>query len=131
MSDEERTIMKRHPVIGENICKPLHSLQLVLPIIRHHHEKGDGSGYPDGLKGKEIPVTAQVLQIVDVYDSLMTKRPYKPAFSQDKSFEILAQEVDQGWWDKDLFKEFRDMMTTEEWQNKFNSLLQATSQNKV
>ncbi len=124
LTDEERKVMQRHSIIGENICNPLHSLKLVLPIIRHHHEKKDGSGYPDGLKGEEIPVTARVLQIVDVYDSLMTKRPYKPAFTQEKSFEILAQEVDKGWWDKDLFHEFKDMMSTEEWRKKFDNLLQ-------
>ena len=76
-------------MIGENICKPLRSMKLVLPIIRNHHEKFDGSGYPDGLKGEEIPITVRILQVVDVYDSLMTKRPYKPAFSQEKSFEIM------------------------------------------
>ena len=71
--------MRLHPVTGENICKPLKSLRDVLPIIRHHHEHWDGSGYPDGLQGDEIPLLARILQVVDVYDALRTARPYKPA----------------------------------------------------
>ncbi len=68
------------PSSGERICAPLKSFRFVLPIIRHHHEKFDGSGYPDGLRGEAIPVTARVLQIVDVYDALTTDRPYKRLF---------------------------------------------------
>jgi putative two-component system response regulator len=68
--------MKRHPLTGENICRPLRSLRLVLPIIRNHHEHFNGSGYPDGLQGPDIPVLARILQVVDVYDALRTARPY-------------------------------------------------------
>ena len=72
---DEWGIMRKHPVIGERICAPLKSFRFVLPIIRHHHERFDGSGYPDELKGEQIPLTARVLQIVDVYDALTTERP--------------------------------------------------------
>jgi putative two-component system response regulator len=65
LSTEEWTLMRQHPAIGEEICRPLKSFRSVLPIIRHHHEKIDGSGYPDGLSGNQIPLTARVLQIVD------------------------------------------------------------------
>jgi response regulator RpfG family c-di-GMP phosphodiesterase len=71
LTEEEWKIMREHPVVGERICAPLKSFRLVLPIIRHHHEKFDGSGYPDGLRGDAIPLAARVLQIVDVYDALM------------------------------------------------------------
>lgn len=77
LTPDEWRIIREHPVVGERICAPLKSFRFVLPIIRHHHEKLDGSGYPDGLSGEAIPVTARVLQMVDVYDALTTERPYK------------------------------------------------------
>jgi len=110
LSPEERAIMRRHPLVGERICSPLRSFRWVLPIIRNHHEKYDGSGYPDGLQGEQIPVTARVLQIGDVYDALHTERPYKRALSQDEAMRIMEQEVQQGWWDPNLFAQFRQMM---------------------
>ena len=82
----------------------------MLPVIRHHHEKLDGSGYPDGLKGKQIPVTARVLQLVDVYDALNTERPYKRALSSAEALETMEQEVKKGWWDPYFFGEFQRML---------------------
>src|SRR5712671_1333515 len=93
LTPEEWTLIREHSVIGERICAPLKSFRHVLPIIRHHHEKRDGSGYPDGLRGDAIPVTARVLQIVDVYDALTTDRPYKKAFSITDALQTLKQEV--------------------------------------
>ena len=89
LTPAEWEVMKLHPITGENICKPLHSLRLVLPIIRHHHEHSDGSGYPDGLRGSEIPVLPRLLQVVDVYDALRTARPYKPALSHEQAAETM------------------------------------------
>ncbi|HUK26467.1 MAG TPA: HD domain-containing phosphohydrolase [Terriglobales bacterium] len=106
LTPEEWKIMREHPVIGERICAPLKSFRAVLPIIRHHHEKFDGSGYPDGLRGEDIPVTARVLQIVDVYDALTTVRPYKPAFSITDALQTMKLEVERGWWDRHIFAEF-------------------------
>lgn len=108
---DEWKIMREHPVNGEHICMPLKSFRCVHPIIRHHHEKLDGSGYPDGIKGAEIPLTARVLQIVDVFDALTTERPYKRAMSINEAFEVMEAEVKKGWWDPDLFKEFKDMVS--------------------
>ena len=78
----------------------------MLPIIRHHHEKQDGSGYPDGLKGEQIPLTARILQITDIYDALSTDRPYRKALSPDKAFSIMREEVKRGWWDGSILDEF-------------------------
>src|ERR1017187_2599213 len=106
LTAEEWTLIKEHPVVGERICAPLKSFRLVLPIIRHHHEKLDGSGYPDGLRGDAIPVTARVLQIVDVYDALTTDRPYKKAFSVTDALQTMKEEVAKGWWDPHIFDQF-------------------------
>jgi putative two-component system response regulator len=110
LSPEEWEIMKRHPVTGENICKPLKSLRLVLPIIRHHHEHVDGSGYPDGLRGDEIPLLPRVLQVVDVYDALRTARPYKPALGHDQSAQTMCEKARQGLLDSSLVNEFLNML---------------------
>jgi putative two-component system response regulator len=110
LSAEEREIMETHPVVGERICAPLKSLKLVLPIIRHHHEHQDGSGYPDKLRGDQIPITARILQIVDVFDALTTNRPYRAALSMAKAFEILREECRRGWWDLRLVNELEDML---------------------
>lgn len=113
LSWEEQRVVHKHPVAGENICAPLKSFHLVLPIIRHHHEKQDGSGYPDRLRGEQIPLTARVLQIVDVYDALTTSRPYKTALTVGKALAIMQEEVERGWWDKAVFAEFRVLMRNE------------------
>jgi putative two-component system response regulator len=78
----------------------------VLPIIRHHHEKLDGTGYPDGLRGEEIPLTARILQVTDIYDALVTDRPYRAALSHESAIEIMRNEAARGWWDSHLIDEF-------------------------
>ena len=111
LTPEEHAIIRQHPVVGERICAPLKSFRLVLPIIRHHHEKLDGSGYPDGLRGGAIPLTARILQVVDVYDALTTERPYKRALPVAEVLETMAGEVRKGWWDPDIFAEFQQMVS--------------------
>jgi putative two-component system response regulator len=111
LTDEEWRIMKEHPVIGERICAPLKSFRLVLPIIRHHHEKLDGSGYPDGLKGAQIPLTARILQVVDVFDALTTDRPYRKALSFEAAFALMRAEVERGWWDRRLVEDFENLIS--------------------
>jgi putative two-component system response regulator len=110
LSEQEWKLMREHPVVGERICTPLKSFRLVLPIIRHHHEKLDGSGYPDGLRGDAIPITARILQIVDVYDALTTERPYKRAFSITDALQTMKEEVAKGWWDPHIFEQFEQLM---------------------
>jgi putative two-component system response regulator len=111
LTEADWVIMRQHPVIGENICKPLRSLKMVLPIIRHHHEHWNGSGYPDGLRGDDIPLLARVLQIVDVYDALRTARPYKAALGHDQSCEMMQREAEMGLWDPTLVREFFSMLS--------------------
>jgi putative two-component system response regulator len=110
LTPEEWRLMKEHPVVGERICAPLKSFRSVLPIIRHHHEKLDGSGYPDGLRGEAIPMTARILTVVDVYDALTTERPYKKAFSAAEALLTMKGEVAKGWWDPQIFGEFEQLI---------------------
>jgi putative two-component system response regulator len=121
----ERKIMQRHPVVGERICSPLKSFQLVLPVIRHHHEKMNGTGYPDKLKGEEIPLTARILQIVDVYDALTTSRPYKLALTVEEALAVMKKEVRKGWWDPHVFAEFERLIEKDV--QKFISLVKAAA----
>ena len=114
LTPDEWEIMKQHPITGENICKPLKSLRLVLPIIRNHHEHSDGSGYPDGLRKGEIPLLPRILQVVDVYDALRTARPYKPALTHEQAAVTMQQEAAGGLWDGELVSEFFSMLRNEE-----------------
>ncbi|HEX6466180.1 MAG TPA: HD domain-containing phosphohydrolase [Terriglobales bacterium] len=110
LTPSEWEIMKQHPLTGESICQPLKSFRRVLPIIRHHHEHWNGSGYPDGLRGDEIPLLAQVLQVVDVYDALRTARPYKPALSHKEAEKTMREEAKRGLYHVELFDEFFALM---------------------
>jgi putative two-component system response regulator len=112
LTPDEWTVIREHSAVGERICAPLKSFRFVLPIIRHHHEKLDGSGYPDGLRGDAIPIAARVLQIVDVYDALTTDRPYKKAFSITDALQTMKEEVSQGWWDPHIFDQFERLVRT-------------------
>lgn len=111
LSPDEWRLMRQHPMIGENICKPLRSLRMVLPIIRHHHEHWNGTGYPDRLEGEAIPLLARILQVVDVYDALRTERPYKAAHSHEKAHETMTSEAESGLWDGTIVEEFFVMLT--------------------
>ena len=106
LSPEERLIMNQHPIVGESICAPLKSLRRVLPIIRHHHERMDGSGYPDGLRGYRIPLKARILQIADIFDALVNDRPYRDALPPDEALSILIGEARCGWLDAPLVRRF-------------------------
>jgi putative two-component system response regulator len=110
LTPEEWQIMKQHPITGENICKPLRSLRLVLPIIRHHHEHSDGSGYPDGLTAGKIPVLPRILQVVDIYDALRTARPYKPPLTHEQAAQTMREEARRGLWDAELVAEYFAML---------------------
>lgn len=110
LTPEEWEIMRQHVLIGERICQPLRTMRGVVPIIRHHHERWDGSGYPDQLKGDEIPYLAQVFQLVDIYDALTHERPYKRAFTPEESLAIMAEETARGWRSPRLMEQFAEFV---------------------
>lgn len=111
LDEDEWVLMQQHTVRGEEICRPMRSLVPVLPIIRSHHERWDGSGYPDQLAGEEIPLLARVIQIVDIYDALTTVRPYKPSLTHEEALLRLDTETTWGWRDPELVSLFREVST--------------------
>ena len=109
LTAEEWATMRSHTTRGAEICQHMKTLKPVLPLIRHHHERWDGSGYPDGLRADEIPVLARILQIADIYDALISPRPYKNAYSPDEALGTIQEETERGWRDPDLVKLFVGM----------------------
>jgi putative two-component system response regulator len=106
LNPQEMEIIRQHPITGEQICAPLKLLRPILPIIRHHHERMDGTGYPDGLSAEEIPLKARILRVADVYDALIHERPYREALSSEEALAILHQEAAYGWIDASLVWKF-------------------------
>jgi putative nucleotidyltransferase with HDIG domain len=102
LTADEWVTMRSHAVRGEEICRHLSSLHAVLPIIRHHHERWDGSGYPDGLRGTQIPLLARIVQVADIYDALISARPYKTALTPQDALRIIQEETDRGWRDPEI-----------------------------
>ena len=111
LNESEFSEIKCHPGEGEKICRNLNSIQSAIDIIRSHHERYDGSGYPDQLVGENIPLIARIMSIVDVYDALTSKRPYKTALSQVEAFKVLDHEADMNWWDKKILTEFKKIVS--------------------
>lgn len=109
LTDDQWKVMQMHTIRGVEICKPMKTLSPVLPIIRSHHERWDGTGYPDRLKGEDIPLLARILQVVDIFDALTTARSYKPAFTKEEALEILQEEAAKGWRDPELVSLFVSM----------------------
>ena len=102
--------MKSHPRVSADICAPLkRNLGAALEAIWYHHEKLDGSGYPEGLKEENIPAVARVMAVVDIYDALVSDRSYHKAMSREKAFEILRGEVREGKLDKEVVEHLIDM----------------------
>jgi putative two-component system response regulator len=109
LTPDEAALMREHPVIGERLCGSLRSLELVRPIIRHHHERYDGSGYPDRLRGNDIPLLAQIVGIVDTFDAMTTDRPYRRARSRERAYAELTDERARGRLRPDLVEIFIDV----------------------
>lgn len=106
LTDEEMAVMRRHPVIGYEILRPLRTLQNVLPIVRGHHERPNGTGYPDGLAGEQIPLLARIAAVADVFDAISTDRPYRPALPLAVCQHILHDSADKGDLDPQLVAVF-------------------------
>jgi cyclic di-GMP phosphodiesterase len=110
LEPEEFALVKTHTVRGDELCRTLRSLQAVRPIIRHHHERLDGSGYPDGLQGTEVPLLAQIIGVVDVYDAITSRRPYQPVQSASDALQLLREEVQRGWRQREIVDAFEGII---------------------
>ena len=106
LDPHESRVMRKHPIVGDDLCSGLRSLSKVRPIVRHHHERLDGTGYPDGLRNSEVPLLAQIVSVVDVFDALTTERPYRAAQPPEEAFTVLADEASKGWRDRALVDAF-------------------------
>ena len=109
----EYAVMQQHPVIGDGICRELRMLADVTPIVRHHHERPNGTGYPDGLSGDQIPLLARILSVVDVYDALTSERPYRSPLPVADAIGVLRSEAAQGWLFDAIVEEFAAMAMDE------------------
>ena len=105
--------VKAHTVLGDELCANLRSLQPIRPLIRWHHERLDGSGYPDGLRGDEIPILAQIVGVVDVFEAVTTERPYQRTRSPEGAVEILRGEVQRGWRRREIVEAFVSLVAAQ------------------
>ncbi|MFZ2198235.1 MAG: HD domain-containing phosphohydrolase [Thermodesulfovibrionales bacterium] len=112
LTEEEKEIVRKHPLIGESICRPLLSMQSVLPAIRSHHERWDGNGYPDMLRGDNIPLMARILAILDSYDAMASIRPYRDKREMDYVLSVIEREQYYGQWDPELTGLFLQMVSS-------------------
>jgi len=107
LTPEERVVIEQHPVVGHDLLAPMRTMRKTLPVVYHHHERLDGSGYPDGLSGSQIPITVRIVTVADIFDALTTDRAYRVALRSETAFEILDTGVAKGWWDRDAVEELR------------------------
>ena len=112
LSADERRLMEEHPAAGDRLVVPMRTLGLVRPIIRHHHERWDGQGYPDRIGGDEVPLLARLMAIVDVHDALCTRRPYKSPFDEEDALRSLCEGARSGQFDPELVRVFLELRRT-------------------
>lgn len=108
----EFEIVKQHPIQGARIVEPLRSVRATVPLIRWHHERMNGGGYPDGLVGDQIPPLVRILSVADVYDALASPRPYRPAIPPARCLEMLRESAAQGGLDPDVVRPFMEVAET-------------------
>ena len=109
LTRKEYELMKRHAAIGDDLCATVRSFEAVRPIVRHHHERIDGRGYPDGLAGDRVPLLAQIVSIADVFDALTTDRPYRKALPTATAYQMMRDEARGGWCRPELLAAFLDL----------------------
>jgi putative two-component system response regulator len=114
LTPAEYALMQEHTVIGDRLCSELRLLDEVRPIVRHHHERPDGTGYPDGLEGEAIPLVARILSVVDVYDALTTDRPYRQALPSAEAVVKLREAAAKGWLFEGLVEEFAALVSRDD-----------------
>jgi putative two-component system response regulator len=107
LTTDERDIIQKHPEVGAELLAPMKTMLKTLPIVHSHHERLDGSGYPDGLSGHSLPRAVRIVTICDIFDALTTTRAYRPALTRDRAYEILTDGVRQGWWDGEVLRELQ------------------------
>lgn len=110
LTEEEMAHIRSHPARGYDICAPLKTLEPCLPIIRSHHERYDGDGYPDGLKGDDIPLKARITAVADAFDAMTTDRPYRKGMATETALKIFENEIDSGQWDPNVVKALMKIM---------------------
>jgi putative two-component system response regulator len=110
LTDEEMSHIRTHTTRGFDICAPLKSLEPCLAIIRSHHERMDGQGYPDGLAGEDIPIAARITAVADCYDAMTTDRPYRGGMTMQEARAIFENEIDRGQWDPDCVRAFLSVL---------------------
>jgi len=110
LTPEEMAEVRKHPVVGRELLSGMKTLAFALDVVYGHHERLDGSGYPDGVAGESIPLTARVTTIADIYDALTTARVYRAALTREEALTIMAEEVGRGWWDPRLLDTFRSVL---------------------
>jgi putative two-component system response regulator len=107
LTAKERGVIQKHPVVGTELLAPMKTMLKTLPIVRFHHERLDGSGYPDGLSGADLPLTVRIVTVADIFDALTTARVYRAALSREAAYEIFENEVRRGWWDGEVLRELQ------------------------
>jgi putative two-component system response regulator len=110
LTEEERSVVEEHPVVGHDLLSPMKTMRQTLSIVYHHHERLDGSGYPDGIYGPDIPMPVRIVTIADIFDALTSERSYREALTTETAFEILTEGVGKGWWDKDAVDALRGVV---------------------
>ena len=104
LTEDERAVIEEHPAVGRELLSPMHTMRRVIPIVYSHHERLDGTGYPEGLTAESIPIAVRIVTVCDVFDAVTHSRSYREALSIDTAHEILEEGVRKGWWDRQVIE---------------------------
>jgi len=107
LTRNERSVIEQHPTVGHELLSPMRTMRKTLPVVLSHHEKLDGSGYPDGIAGSAIPMAVRIVTVSDIFDALTSDRAFRAALKRETALEILSEGVLKGWWDPHVFEELK------------------------